>query len=306
MILQNLINDALKLIGRLGPGRSAGQSESNDALYIVNRMLDSWSVKRLTVFSVARNTWPLTAAQETYTIGVGGVFSTPRPTVIESANIVASVEGLTAYFPLELIGQDDFAELETYSDQSIIPKKLYNDGAFPLSTLYLYPIPATNTHLDLYTWNPLTQFTAPAGTVNTSGTAVTFETGTQFSTDWVSANNPPWLLPQIVINGVAYTIASVNSPTSITLTATAGTQTGVAYSASVFLAAFSFPPGYGRAITDNLAVELAPSWGKSVSAELAAIATASKSAIEAVNARMVPQQQIAAQSAAEQQQGNKQ
>jgi hypothetical protein len=306
MILQDLIQDALTVCGRLGAGRKAGQSESDVALYIVNRLLDSWSVKRLTVYAVALNTYALVAATESYTIGIGGVFNAPRPIVLESANIVASIESSTAHFPLQIIGQIEYAALETYADQSIIPKKLYIDGAFPLSTIYLYPIPATNTHLDLYTWQPLTQFAPPAGTVSTVGTAVTFVTGAQFSTEWVSTNNPPWLAPSITINGVAYTIASVQSATALTLTATAGAQTDVAYSASVFLAAVSFPPGYGRALTDNLAVELAPSFALKVTAELASIATASKEAIESVNARMVPQPEIAAQGAAETQQGNKQ
>lgn len=233
MLVQDLINESLTLIGRLGPGRIAGPSESAVCMAIANQMLDSWSTKRLTVYTVARTTWPLTAATETYTIGAGGVFSTPRPTVIESANIIAIVEGSTAYFPLEIIGQDEFAELETYSDQSIIPKKLYNDGAFPLSTLYLYPIPSTSTHLDLYTWAPLTQF------------------------------------------------------------ATLGDTLAV-------------PPGYGRALAMNLAVELAPAFGLAVSDVLAVNASASKAAIEAVNARKVPQSEIEAQSAAENVKGNTQ
>ena len=48
---------------------------------------------------------------------------------------------------------------------------------------------------------------APGGTVNTSGTAVAWASGSLFLASWIG-------LP-IVINGVAYTIASVPSPTSI-------------------------------------------------------------------------------------------
>jgi hypothetical protein len=61
-----------------------------------------------------------------------------------------------------------------------------------------------------------------SGTVNTSGTAVTWVTGTKFDQ----------LLTQssILINGVSYTVASVNSATSVTLTTSAGTQSGKAYS----------------------------------------------------------------------------
>jgi|SRR5579871_784451 len=64
---------------------------------------------------------------------------------------------------------------------------------------------------------------AATGTVNTSGTAVTLASGTNFTTgtQW---NNTP-----ITINGVNYIVASVSSTSSLTLTTSAGTQTGVAY-----------------------------------------------------------------------------
>jgi hypothetical protein len=81
-----------------------------------------------------------------------------------------------------------------------------------------------------------TWFIPAAGTVNTSGTAVTQASGSFFATPWAST---PWpngtgncassCTGSISINGVAYTIASVNSATSITLTTSAGTQTGVNY-----------------------------------------------------------------------------
>lgn len=65
-------------------------------------------------------------------------------------------------------------------------------------------------------------YTAYRGTVNTNGTAVTKATGSDFSVSWVPGKT-------IVINGVAYRIASVASTSSLVLETTAGTQTGVAY-----------------------------------------------------------------------------
>lgn len=77
------------------------------------------------------------------------------------------------------------------------------------------------------------------GTVNTAGTAVTWETGDTFDvTHMVGAT--------ILINGVNYTVLSVTSPTSLTLTSSAGTQTGVAYGSNPLVTASSggFLDGY--------------------------------------------------------------
>lgn len=64
-------------------------------------------------------------------------------------------------------------------------------------------------------------FTA-TGTVNTVGTAVTYVSGTQFSGAWAGQS--------ITINAVVYTISSVTDATHLVLTATAGSQSGVAFS----------------------------------------------------------------------------
>lgn len=60
------------------------------------------------------------------------------------------------------------------------------------------------------------------GTVNTSGTAVTSASGTQFSAAWNGQS--------ITINGSPFTISSVTDATHLVLTSSAGTQSGVAYS----------------------------------------------------------------------------
>jgi hypothetical protein len=65
----------------------------------------------------------------------------------------------------------------------------------------------------------------PQGTCSTLGTAVTWISGPQFSIYFNGAS--------ISIDGVAYTIFSVNSPTSLTLTSAAGTQTAKPWVATI-------------------------------------------------------------------------
>lgn len=64
-----------------------------------------------------------------------------------------------------------------------------------------------------------------SGVVNTSGTSVTWVSGDKFTSDMSSVNN------RIVINDVNYTVAAYVDDQHLTLTASAGTQTGVAYRA---------------------------------------------------------------------------
>ena len=72
-------------------------------------------------------------------------------------------------------------------------------------------------------------FGAPvAGTVSTSGTTVTWVSGSQFNPSWDSGT-------QILINGTAYTIYSVASTTSLTLATAPPTLTGVPYSVGIIL-----------------------------------------------------------------------
>lgn len=61
-----------------------------------------------------------------------------------------------------------------------------------------------------------------SGTVNTSGTTVTYVSGTQFSAAWNGQS--------ITINSVNYTISSVTNATTLVLTGSAGSQSGVAFS----------------------------------------------------------------------------
>ncbi len=68
-----------------------------------------------------------------------------------------------------------------------------------------------------------------AGTVDTSGTAVTFASGTNFPTDG-SVNGA-----LIAINGVIYTISSVADGSNLTLMTSAGTQSGVSFQIAAIL-----------------------------------------------------------------------
>lgn len=150
-----LITSSLSLMGRLGPGRTAGTSELNAAFNCLNEMIDEWGAERLMVFQTVRQTFTLAGGTQTYTIGPGGTFNTTRPTRIETANIIVSGFRL----PIELVTADEYSQkiLETTLTGQA-PRILYDDYATPLSTLYVWPVPSGTPTLEIFTWQVIGQF----------------------------------------------------------------------------------------------------------------------------------------------------
>lgn len=89
-------------------------------------------------------------------------------------------------------------------------------------------------------------YSPATGVVNTSGTTVSWVSGTQFTAFIVPGETGVWNGSQIQIAGVLYQIVSCISATSLTIATSAGTQTGVPY--TVFNpAGQSVPPGWSTA-----------------------------------------------------------
>ncbi len=116
-----------------------------------------------------------------------------------------------------------FTTLATDSMQRANESPLSNGGTWVVDGS---PIPPFDPQLQLLN-NEGTL--GPIGTVNTSGTAVTWVSGLKFSSSIVAGSATVKTGMTMYINNVAYPVASFNSATSATLATSAGTQTGVQY-----------------------------------------------------------------------------
>src|SRR5262252_3310457 len=153
MTYYDLIRSSLRLIGQLRPGYGPNGSEITDALFVMNSMLDSWSLEHLNIYTVGRTSYPL-SGKASYTFGPSGDFP-DRPLRIESAAWILS--GSSDYeYPVPVI-TDQRWQLGGGPSPSGA-QGVYYDNGFPLATVYLRPAPAvqTATQLVLYTWTPLT------------------------------------------------------------------------------------------------------------------------------------------------------
>jgi hypothetical protein len=147
----------------IGPQRTPSTAQFQDAIEELNRLTGSLHCDRLFIYSIAASTFPLTGAK-TYTIGqdpIGATqadFDAPRPQAIESANIVTQ-DGALRY-PLAIVTDLQWAQISMQDLPDTIPEVLYNDRAYPLSTLYLYGQPVSGYQLELFVWTLVPQFVA--------------------------------------------------------------------------------------------------------------------------------------------------
>lgn len=185
---RDLIKNSLRLIGAIATGETPSADEAADGLTALNNLVDSWSNEKLIIHQFIREEFTLTPGTQSYTVGASGMLATPRPIKVESASI--EIQGANVYeVPIEIIDYDEWSRISQKSVETPIPSKMYVEGSFPNSTIYLWPVPSEAHKVVIYSRKPIASF------------------------------------------------ASIND-------------------------SISLPPGYLRALTYNLAIEIAPEYGK--------------------------------------------
>lgn len=145
----------------IGPGRTPSPAQFQDAIDELNRLIGSLNCDRLNIYSVARYEFPLTGAK-IYTMGqdpTGAViadFDGPWPIAINRANIIYSVPEIRR--PLAILTDLQWARIVVQDIGNTIPYALYNDRAYPLANIYLYPQPVPGYLLELYIWQLVPAF----------------------------------------------------------------------------------------------------------------------------------------------------
>lgn len=149
----DLIHSSMRLIGAIAAGETLETNELNDALVTLNQMLASWSTERLSVYEIRQDTFALSGGSS-YTMGPSGVFSAPRPTQIVAARASSGNYGRG----LKLIDVNRWTEILERGGAVNLPMKAFVDYAFPIATVYLWPVPAAGTQIELYVLQEYTTF----------------------------------------------------------------------------------------------------------------------------------------------------
>lgn len=173
------------MIGDMAPGQTMNTEDEADGMIVLNSMLDSWNTERLAVRSIQRSeyTLALAPASQPHTIGASGTFVATRPSRIEYAGYMDA--GSDREWPVTVIDARQYAEIVD-KDAEGIPCNLYNDGAIPNSSLYLYPKPPAGGTLVLYTWQRLADMAITDTIVLPEGytDAIRYNLAVRMSMEW--------------------------------------------------------------------------------------------------------------------------
>jgi len=140
MIVLDLIKGSLRLVGAFATGETPEAAEANDAMDMLNQLLETLSIDGLNVWDQQTQTFNLIATQSVYTIGPAGNFVTTKPIRIRDAYITSNL----ITFPLEIISQERFDQIGYKALSTPYPTYLvYTNSPSATGTITIWPVPNT-------------------------------------------------------------------------------------------------------------------------------------------------------------------
>ncbi len=161
----DVIKGSLRLIHVLGSDTVLSNEEANDALLVLNQMLDSWSTEPNSLYVVTRETFTLTAGHNPHTWGTGGDFNSARPVSVVAASIHVG-SGTTVDIPLDSVSYDDYERIGLKGLVTNYPRQFYFDNNWPLANVWLYPVPSSAIGINFQSYKPLANFATLTSTVS--------------------------------------------------------------------------------------------------------------------------------------------
>lgn len=150
-----LISDALVLIGVLGGAETVNGNDAVTGLRVLNRMLDAWRQQPNMATHSAWVQFTLPANTTTRTIGPSGQINVARPIKLE-LGCFTRYQGIDN--PLTVVERDQYANVDLKSEAGSWPSSVYYEPASPIGTLYFWPLAGSNVEVFLAVRTQLTKF----------------------------------------------------------------------------------------------------------------------------------------------------
>ena len=136
----DIIRGALRGIGQYTTGETIDGQDAQDALDVLNGMLDMWSNEHLAVYNNIENVVNFVSGKAVYSVGPGGDWNIPRPLRISSA-YTRITSNSTVDFPCDEISFDRYSSIGMKSQPGPWPKAFYYNTNYPLGEIRVWPVP---------------------------------------------------------------------------------------------------------------------------------------------------------------------
>ena len=152
----DLINGSLRLLGVLAEGETPSSETSQDALFAMNQMIQSWNTERLAVFSTQDQivTWP--AYTQSRTFGPTGSIIANRPIQIDDSTYFRDPATGISY-GLKIINQQQYNGIAVKTVTSTYPQVMWVNMTYPDIEMYVYPVPTKVLEFHIVSVEELTQ-----------------------------------------------------------------------------------------------------------------------------------------------------
>jgi hypothetical protein len=138
MLVSSLIKSAYCNLGVVDIEDDPTPKQLEIGLQFLNSMIGAWSVGRMTLYGLVDESFVLTPAKATYTVGIGGELNTAWAYSIQSAYVRDS-SGVD--YPVQVTTPDQH-ELIALKSVSARPRHIvYNPKGYPTGNLTIYPVP---------------------------------------------------------------------------------------------------------------------------------------------------------------------
>lgn len=259
-----VITDAYTDLGVLGQGETLSAYLAQDGLRRLNRLIAQLKLQEFTFPFIARQVFPITTSQNTYTVGPGGDLETQRPQAIEGAGLLLSPS--TGSFAITAVSGSSFTvagdqtgSFPSGSDFDVTGSTA-NDGSYTIVTAVYgsatvitvaEPVPDATVdgtievfgELNSTTERPIALLTDNAfQAIQVKGMTNVQWTQAYYNATYTNDRGTLWLWPKptTAVNAIVlYLNQQIEGFADLTT-------------------AYSFPPGYADLFEYGLALRLAP------------------------------------------------
>jgi len=124
----------------LAEGETPSAGTSQDALFALNQMIDSWGTEKLSTFTTQEQVFSWLPGLISQTLGPSGDFVGDRPVLMDDATYFVDASTGISY-GIKIINQQQYDGIAVKTVTSTFPQVMWINTNYPNIDMHIYPVP---------------------------------------------------------------------------------------------------------------------------------------------------------------------